>query len=270
MARMGKMGRSNLARTATALREDSKLGKFLPSALTLLGLCSGATAIWFALGGDWKAGVAAIICAAVFDTLDGRLARLFGVAGAFGAQLDSLADLVSFGIAPGVLVYMWTLYHAQGAGWAFALIFCAASAIRLARFNVESAERDSSSPPPSYFTGLPTPAAACLILLPMVLAFQFKSSAFSHPWLSAAMIALMSWLMVSRVPTLSFKQVHVPRQFKKAVPAFGGLLLASAILWPWATLTVALLAYLVTIPLIASHFGIDEIDDEEAPPDASG
>ena len=252
MARVSRIGRSNLVRTATALREDGRVGKFLPNTLTLLGLCSGATAIWFALGGDWKAGVAAIVCAAVFDALDGRLARYFGVAGAFGAQLDSLADLISFGIAPGVLVYMWTLFHAQGAGWAFALIFCAASAVRLARFNVESAEQDPSAPPPSHFTGLPTPAAACLILLPMVLAFQFKETAFSHPWLSAAMIALMSWLMVSRVPTLSLKQFHVPRPFKKAVFALGGILLGSAILWPWATLTVALLMYLLSIPIMAS------------------
>ncbi len=88
MVRMGKAGRTNLVRTAAALREDGRVGKVLPSALTLLGLCSGATAIWFALGGDWKAGVAAILCAAIFDMLDGRLARLFGVAGAFGAQLE--------------------------------------------------------------------------------------------------------------------------------------------------------------------------------------
>jgi CDP-diacylglycerol---serine O-phosphatidyltransferase len=260
MARVGKLGRANLMRTATALRDDERLGKFLPNAMTLLGLCCGATAIWFALGGDWKAAVAAIICAAIFDTLDGKLARMLGVSGAFGAQLDSLADLVSFGIAPGVLVYLWTLYHARGAGWAFALIFCAASAIRLARFNVENAERDPSTPPPSHFTGLPTPAAACLILLPMVLAFQFKESAFSHPWLSAAMIAVMSWLMVSRVPTLSLKQIQVPHPFRKAAIGFGGILLASAILWPWATLTVGLLAYLVTIPVLASHF--DSPDDE--------
>ncbi|MGH6889954.1 MAG: CDP-diacylglycerol--serine O-phosphatidyltransferase [Rhizomicrobium sp.] len=252
MARVGRLGRSNLARSAAAIRDDGRLGKFLPSTLTLLGLCSGATAIWFALGGDWKAGVAAIVCAAIFDALDGKLARFFGVAGAFGAQLDSLADLVSFGIAPGVLVYMWTLYHAQGAGWAFALIFCAASAIRLARFNVESAGQDPASAP-SHFTGLPTPAAACLILLPMVLAFQFNSSAFSHPWLSAAMIALMSWLMVSRVPTLSLKQVRVPEHFKKPAIAFAGAVVASAIVWPWATLTVGLLGYLLTIPVIASH-----------------
>jgi phosphatidylserine synthase len=97
----------------------------------------------------------------------------------------------------------------------------------------------------------------------MVLAFQFKESAFSHPWLSAAMIALMSWLMVSRVPTLSLKQIHVPHQFRKAAIAFAGILVASAILWPWATLTVGLLAYLVTIPVLASHF--ESSEDEESP-----
>ena len=97
------------------------------------------------------------------------------------------------------------------------------------------------------------------------LAFQFKDSAFSHPWLSAAMIALMSWLMVSRVPTLSLKNLHVPHPFKKAAIAFGGLLVALAILWPWATLAVGLFAYLLTIPVIASY---GETQEEEAPPDA--
>jgi len=252
MAGITRERRTEMVRNAAVMCEESKYGRMLPNALTILSLCCGATAIRFALNAEWKAAVAAIVCAAVFDTLDGKLARLIHVDGAFGAQLDSLADLVSFGIAPGVLVYLWTLYHAHGAGWAFALIFCACSAIRLARFNVESADHAEDSAPPAYFTGVPTPAAACLILLPMLLGFQFKGDAFSHPWLSAAMIALMSWLMVSRVPTLSLKQFHVPRPFKKAVFALGGILLGSAILWPWATLTVALLMYLLSIPIMAS------------------
>ena len=225
--------------------KSSKWGRMLPNALTLLSLCCGATAIRFALSSDWKAAVAAIVCAAVFDTLDGRLARLIHVDGAFGAQLNSLADLVSFGIAPGVLVYMWTLYHAHGAGWAFALIFCACSAIRLARFNVEST---SDAAPSAYFSGVPTPAAACLILLPMLLGFEFKGDMFSHPWVSAAMIAAVSWLMVSRVPTLSLKRLKVPARFKAPAAIALVLVLASALLWPWVTLTIGILAYLGTIP----------------------
>jgi CDP-diacylglycerol---serine O-phosphatidyltransferase len=246
MTGMTRERRSELVRNAAAICEESKFGKILPNALTLLGLCCGATAIRFALSADWKAAVIAILCAAIFDALDGRLARLFHVDGAFGAQLDSLADLVSFGIAPGVLVYMWTLYHAQGAGWAFALIFCACSAIRLARFNVESADHESG--PAGYFTGVPTPAAACLILLPMLLGFQFKGDAFSHPYISAAMIALTSWLMISRVPTVSFKRLQVPPRLKGPMIIVAALLLGSAFMWPWATLTIGLIVYLASIP----------------------
>ena len=245
MAGMTRERRTELVRNAAAMCEESKWGRMLPNALTLLSLCCGATAIRFALSSDWKPAVAAIVCAAVFDALDGRLARLIHVDGAFGAQLDSLADLVSFGIAPGVLVYLWTLYHAHGAGWAFALIFCACSAIRLARFNVESADDGT---PSGYFTGVPTPAAACLILVPMLLGFEFKGDLFSHPWLSAAMIALVSWLMVSRVPTLSLKRLQVPARLRAPAILATVLLLASALLWPWVTLAIGLLVYLATSP----------------------
>jgi CDP-diacylglycerol---serine O-phosphatidyltransferase len=245
MTPMTREGRTQLVRNAAAICEESKFGKILPNAMTLLGLCCGATAIRFALDSDWKAAVVAIVLAAIFDAIDGKLARLFHVDGAFGAQLDSLADLVSFGIAPGVLVYMWTLYHAHDAGWAFALIFCACSAIRLARFNVESADHEAAS---AYFTGVPTPAAACLILLPMLLGFQFKGDAFNHPWISAAVIALTSWLMISRVPTLSLKKLQVPPRLKAPVMFAAVLLLCSALIWPWATLTMGLIMYLASIP----------------------
>ena len=252
------MGKIRLGQRAQALkqelREDFPLGRFIPSGLTLLGLCCGATAIRFALFGNWHAAVAAIVCAAVFDLLDGRVARLFGVDSKFGAQLDSLADLVSFGIAPSVIVYTWTLYQARGAGWAAVLVFCICCAIRLARFNVESAEHDPDEPKEPYFVGLPTPAAACLILLPMLLGFQFRDKLFSDPLLSAVMIAVMSCLMVSRLPTLSLKSLHIPRRLKAPLVAFAGLMLGFAILWPWSTLTIGLLLYLVSIPVAVASF----------------
>src|SRR5882672_4956156 len=116
--------------------EDLSVSKIVPSALTLLGLCSGATAILFALIQDWKGAVAAIFCAMLFDMLDGRAARWLGADSRFGAQLDSLADLVSFGVAPTVIIYTWSLWRMGEAGWIAALIFCTCSAIRLARFNV--------------------------------------------------------------------------------------------------------------------------------------
>jgi CDP-diacylglycerol--serine O-phosphatidyltransferase len=249
MARVGGMGKRNFGRTAASLREDFPLGKQIPNGLTLLGLCSGTTAIPFAFAGQWKAAVTAIIFAAIFDLLDGRVARLFHVDSAFGAQLDSLADLVSFGIAPSVLVYLWSLHNAQSAGWAVALIYCACCAIRLARFNVEAAERDPLAPPNPHFTGLPTPAAACLILLPMLVGFQFKSHAFADPFLNAFVMAVMSLLMVSRIPTLSVKHIHVPRAMRPALVGFMGLVFSFAIMWPWATMTAALIVYLATIPM---------------------
>ncbi len=246
------MGKRNFGRTAAALREDFPFGKILPNGLTLLGLCSGTTAIPFAFAGHWKAAVTAIMFAAIFDALDGRVARLFRVDSAFGAQLDSLSDLVSFGIAPSLLVYLWSLHRAQSAGWAVALIYCACCAIRLARFNVEAAERDPLEPPDPFFTGLPTPAAACLILLPMLLGFQFHSAAFSSPLFNAIVVGVMSLLMVSRIPTLSIKHIRIPRGLRTAIAAFVGLLFCFAVLWPWATITVALLVYLATIPLSAA------------------
>jgi CDP-diacylglycerol--serine O-phosphatidyltransferase len=261
MARMGGMGKRNFGRTAAALREDFPLGKQIPNGLTLLGLCSGTTAIPFAFAGQWKAAVTAIIFAAIFDLLDGRVARLFHVDSAFGAQLDSLADLVSFGIAPSVLVYLWSLHHAASAGWAVALIYCACCAIRLARFNVEAAERDPLAPPNPHFTGLPSPAAACLILLPMLIGFQFKSHVFADPILNAIVMAIMSFLMVSPIPTLSVKHIHVPRAMRPALVGFMGLVFSFAILWPWATMTTALIVYLATIPMGAFSARHAEGDD---------
>ena len=141
--------------------EDLSLSRLVPSTLTLLGLCSGATAIRFALAADWHTAVACVVLAMIFDMLDGRAARMLGADTRFGAQLDSLADLVSFGIAPGVIMYMWSLSRMGTAGWIATLIFCACSAIRLARFNVQSVRDEGASKSNPFFTGLPTPAAAC-------------------------------------------------------------------------------------------------------------
>jgi CDP-diacylglycerol--serine O-phosphatidyltransferase len=250
MTRLTGMGKSRLDRTS-----EMRLAKFIPSALTLLALCAGLTSIKFAFANDWHGAVAAIVCAAILDTLDGRVARLLKANSLFGAQLDSLADLVNFGVAPAVLIYMWTLNQAGGAGWAIVLLFCSCSAIRLARFNVESVDPDPTTAPAPHFTGLPTPAAACLVFLPMLISFQFRDPLFRDPLLSAGMIILTSCLMVSRVPTLSVKHVHIPRRLRPAVIGFVGMLLGLAILFPWSTLTSTLLMYLATIPVGAVTLG---------------
>jgi CDP-diacylglycerol--serine O-phosphatidyltransferase len=181
--------------------------------------------------------------------LDGRAARMFGADTRFGAQLDSLADLVSFGVAPGVIMYIWSLSRMGAGGWIAALIFCACSAIRLARFNVQSARDEGASKSNPYFTGLPTPAAACMMLLPMLISFQWNGDIVREPWVVGAMIALTSALMVSRLPTPSIKYMRLSREHRFLAGVCGGILAMLLIIWPWATLTGGLLIYVATIPV---------------------
>jgi CDP-diacylglycerol---serine O-phosphatidyltransferase len=229
--------------------EDLSVSKLVPSTLTLLGLSSGATAIRFALTADWHTAVACVVLAMIFDMLDGRAARMFGADTRFGAQLDSLADLVSFGVAPGVIMYIWSLSRMGTGGWIAALIFCACSAIRLARFNVQSARDEGATKSNPYFTGLPTPAAACMMLLPMLVSFQWDTPIVREPWVVGAMIAITSALMVSRLPTPSIKYMRLSREHRFLAGLCGGILVMLLIFWPWATLTIGLLIYVATIPV---------------------
>jgi len=232
--------------------EELSVGRVVPSVLTLMGLCSGITAIKLAIDAQWQAAVLAIIFAMIFDMLDGRAARFLGADTRFGAQLDSLADLVSFGVAPAVLIYMWSLSRMGTAGWPgwiAALIFCTCSAIRLARFNVQSVRDEGSSEHNPYFTGLPTPAAAALVVLPMMLSFQFGKALFNEPLVSGAMIAISASLMVSRLPTPSIKYMTPGRNHRFVVWGVVGLVAASLITWPWATMIVGMAIYLSTIPV---------------------
>ena len=247
--------------------EDLSISKIVPSALTLLGLCSGATSIVLVSMQQWKAAVAAIFCAMVFDMLDGRAARWLGADSRFGVQLDSLADLVSFGVAPAVVVYTWSLSEMGAAGWIAALIFCACGAIRLARFNVETARDEGATQSCPYFVGLPTPAAAGIMLLPLLLAFEFNSTLVRSPWIAMALIAFTSVLMVSRTPTPSLKFIRFnPDGWIAAVLLVG--VAPVAIYFPWATLVLGLLIYVATIPFVINRSHLqDEIEPvtEDAP-----
>jgi len=247
--------RLNPKQWATDHLEDMSISKVIPSALTLLGLCSGATAIKFALIGEWKSAVVAIFCAMIFDMLDGQAARWLGADSRFGGQLDSLADLVSFGLAPAVVVYSWSLSQMGTAGWIGALIFCICSAIRLARFNIEAARDEGATQSHPYFTGLPTPGAAGVLLLPLLLTFEFKGDLFRDPLFSLALIAITSILMVSRVPTPSLKHTRLDRNGRIAAGALVGVLVSLAVYVPWTMLIAGLLIYLGTIPFVIAKLG---------------
>ena len=249
-----RITRRRRARQIVAARlerlEDLSLSKLVPSTITLMALASGVTAIRFALENQpqWTTAVALIIASMIFDMLDGRAARLLGADSRFGAQLDSLADLVSFGVAPALILYKWSLIQITDRGWIAALVFCAASAIRLARFNVEAARDEGATKGNPYFTGLPTPAAACMALLPLLIWFQFPDSFVQEAWVSVLFIAVTSVLMVSRLPTPSIKYMKLQRQHRIAAVIVFVALGAALIVWPWATMTVGLAIYVCTIP----------------------
>lgn len=224
--------------------------RMIPNLLTLLNLCAGVTAIRFALNNQFQEAVAAILLAGVLDMLDGGMARLLRAGSKLGAELDSLADLVSFGVAPAVMVYAWTMYTAGGIGWVPTLLFCVCAALRLARFNItrddDTVESTGSF---TYFTGVPTPAAAGIMLVPMILWFQFPEDTFNNILLNGIVIVVSALLMVSRVPTFSIKGGQVPNKYVLPLLLLFCLLVGFAIEEPWTTLTIVLFVYMATIPV---------------------
>lgn len=228
------------------------VNRLLPNILTLLALCAGLTAVRYGLQDRFEAAVMAIIVAGILDGLDGRLARRLGSTSRFGAELDSLSDFISFGVAPAILIYMWTMNSAGSIGWALVLLFPVCSALRLARFNTGL---DAEAPPPGwmagFFTGVPAPAGAVLVLLPMMLSFDTGESGsefFAHPVLVGLVMAAVSALMVSRIPTYSFKRMRIPAGY--VLPVMVLVCGAAAILVtaPWHAFPVLALVYAATFP----------------------
>jgi len=167
------------------------VNRMVPNVLTLLALCAGMTAIRFAVDGKFEYACFAIIAAGVFDGLDGRLARLLKATSPFGAELDSLSDFISFGVAPAAVVYLWTMAQWQSLGWVIALIYAVCCALRLARFNTQLA----ADPPPyaaNFFSGAPAPAGAGLIMLPMFPYFEWGFSLARSPYLNGICVTVVA------------------------------------------------------------------------------
>jgi CDP-diacylglycerol---serine O-phosphatidyltransferase len=230
------------------------LNRMIPNILTLLALCAGMTAMRFALGGKYEQATVAIIIAGVLDGMDGRIARLLKGTSPFGAQLDSLSDFVSFGAAPAVLLYVWTMAQMTSLGWPIVLLFAVCSAFRLARFNTQL----GTEPPPyayNFFTGVPAPAAAMLAMIPMFFSFEFGGTFFRSPYLNGIVLAGVAALMVSRVPTYSFKRFRLPAEWWPPMLLVIGGLVAFLTTEPWATLLALEGLYLASIPLSIRSYG---------------
>lgn len=173
------------------------INKLIPNILTLLALCAGLTSIRFAVHGMWKEAVIATVLAAILDGLDGRVARLLQGTSKFGAELDSLSDFVSFGVAPAMVLYFWTMQGAGGFGWALVLLFSVCCALRLARFNTMIGEPDLPPYAYNFFTGVPAPAAAGLVLMPILLVIGLAAAFLvTEPWLTLSVLGTLYLAMI--------------------------------------------------------------------------
>jgi len=183
------------------------------------------------------------------------VARLLQGTSKFGAELDSLSDFVSFGVAPAMLLYFWSMQRVAGIGWALVLLFAVCMALRLARFNTMIGQPDLPPWAYNFFTGVPAPAAAGLVLLPMMLSFQLEDEQlFAHPLLNGAILVLVSFLMVSKIPTFSGKRFRVPLSYVLPVMLVMALLAAFLVAAPWTTVTGVTLIYGASIPVSAAAF----------------
>jgi CDP-diacylglycerol---serine O-phosphatidyltransferase len=236
-------------------RNKIPLRMVVPNFFTVLSLCAGLTAIRMAIEARLDMAIALIVIAALLDGVDGRLARALKAQSRFGAELDSLADFVNFGVAPAVLVYVWGLGGLpRGAGWIVALVFALAMGLRLARFNsLIDVERPRWQA--NYFTGMPAPAGAIVVLLPLYLN-ELGLDVRAWPWLIALYVLTMGVLLVSTIPTFSGKLLGERISGDYVLPVFVGAAAVVALLltYPFATLTVGTLLYLATIPLSYLRF----------------
>lgn len=230
------------------------LRSLVPNAITVLAICAGMSAMRFAILGRWEGAVLAILIAGVLDGLDGRVARLLKGTSRFGAELDSLSDIVSFGVAPAVILYSWTLRDVKGVGWLLALIFTISMALRLARFNTMSqSNTQNDEEKRDYFTGIPAPAAAALALWPMILYFLTDVDFFKNPVFCVVYLGVVAALTVSKLPTFSFKKMTIRREYVLlyllGIAIFATLLVTHV----WATMSIVGLLYSASIPLAFVH-----------------
>lgn len=246
---MTRTQRRRVRSQARARLKGLPFNRLIPNILTVLALCAGLTAVLYGFQGKWKFAVLAIVVAAVLDALDGRVARLLGGSTKFGAELDSLSDFVSFGVAPALLVFLWALKDTHQIGWVTALVFAVCAALRLARFNTRLGVSDMPAWASNFFTGVPAPAGGGLILLPMLLSFAFDNPALAHPMVNIPVMVAVSILMISRIPTYAFKQTRVPHRLVLPFLFLVGLLAALLAMATWFTISACIFLYLISIPL---------------------
>src|SRR3954463_594752 len=222
--------------------------RLVPNVITLLALCAGLTGIRLAFEERYEWALAAIVFAAMLDAVDGRVARMIKGTSRFGAELDSLADFVNFGVAPGLILYVWELKALGNLGWIAAMVFAICAGLRLARFNVQIEDPNRPAWAGNFFTGMPAPAGAITVLLPI---YAFFLTVHVPVAITLVYTLLMAVLMVSRLPVLSGKQMgtRVPPELVLPVIVVAVLFIALLVSYPWEVLSVGTLVYLGCLPL---------------------
>ena len=234
---------------------DKKARAILPNAITLIGVCIGLTSIKFAIDGKFAIAIIAILFAGLMDALDGRIARLIKGTSKMGKELDSLGDVISFGVAPALIMYFWNLQFLEKLGWFVCLIYVVCVALRLARFNINSDEEPSWKD--NFFEGMPSPAGGIIVLFPLILSFSEFGKFFpeiNYDLLVPIFFITVSILLISTIPTYSFKKIIIPRSMTKFL-LFGIVLFFGALLvYTFKILAVSSFVYLCLIPISYFHF----------------
>lgn len=238
------------------MKRGISLRAVAPNAVTALALCFGLTAIRFAISAvsatphpsDWERAIGAIVIAGVLDGLDGRIARLLKGESRFGAELDSLSDVIAFGVSPALILYLWSLQHMPRFGWICALAFAVCCALRLARFNAAIDAEDQPHKSAGFLTGVPAPAGAGLAFVPLYLWIVTENDLFRNPMLVAPWLVFVATLMISNVATYSWGSIRLRRTVRLEAILAVALMGAALFSEPWITLTIMCLGYVGLIP----------------------
>ncbi|AWC24739.1 CDP-diacylglycerol-serine O-phosphatidyltransferase [Aminobacter sp. MSH1] len=226
----------------------------LPNLITVLAICAGLSGIRLAFQDRFEPAVVMVLLAAFLDGIDGRLARMLKATSRFGAQMDSLADIVNFGVVPALVLYAYLLDKAGSLGWIATLLFAIAMGLRLARFNVLDEDLDRPAWQAEYFVGVPAPIGAITLMLPMYLGFLGLEGTRTVAYVATGFAILVAFLLVSRLPVYSGKKLSIRREYLLPVMLVAVFYVLLLTVYPWQTLTASVIGYLIFLPLSASAY----------------
>ena len=230
------------------LRRGITLRMLAPNAVTAMALCFGLTGVRYGISGEWERAILSILFAGVLDGLDGRIARMLRGESRFGAELDSLSDSIAFGVAPALILYLWSLHAMPKFGWIFALAHALSCALRLARFNANIDVEEQPHKSAGFLTGVPAPAGAGLTFVPLYLWLVTGEEIFRAWYVVAPWTAFVAFLMISSIATYSWSALRLRKRIRLELIAFVGLLAAALATQPWFTLLLICGVYVLLIP----------------------